>query len=335
MSKADITFIIIDFKFNKTDKLKVCEIQNGLHSQFTGSYFLNPDYPIIPEKFVNYMDQFNVPCHTVFHRIQDSRLRSTLKSSKRWKKHFPKVKLKRSFANDSSDIRSYKNIVFSSINGISNSTKTSGALIMDRAINEFWVDKEKMSRNFDTEILREFKPRWGVYPKVYSKNLSQTIINELECDTFVIKPLSSFLGNGVIIVSKEELDDVLKKIITNAKELKDNPDNSFSYWSKDNHDSLVVEQFIESDPVTVNGQIKDPTMRSVIMMSYSKGEIDIEIFETYGMLPKRTEGTLNEIHKSYVKPPYFYKIETQLKEEIESYVTDLSAKFYKQILQLS
>jgi len=54
---------------------------------------------------------------------------------------------------------------------------------------------------------------------LFWKPLAKEIIDEIGGDTFVIKPRSSFFGNGVIIVDKEELDQALKIMIVGGYKL--------------------------------------------------------------------------------------------------------------------
>ncbi len=69
--------------------------------------------------------------------------------------------------------------------------------------------------------------------KVNKPDLPQQVMDEISSDFYEIKPRGAFLGNGVIIVSREELDSTLKYIFNGDHELTNNPDKSYNYWNKD------------------------------------------------------------------------------------------------------
>src|SRR5438105_280604 len=97
---------------------------------------------------------------------------------------------------------------------ISNIAKSMGsrfAKSTDAASRPYWIDKYKMTSLFNNHpLLATIKPEWGLYPKTYTPTLADQIIQDIPSDFFVIKPRGSFVGRGVIIVAKKNLDSTLK-----------------------------------------------------------------------------------------------------------------------------
>ena len=57
---ADISYLISDFKYNKTDGLKICEVQHGSLSVMKGDLIIHGDNGDIPPKIAEFFSQFPV-----------------------------------------------------------------------------------------------------------------------------------------------------------------------------------------------------------------------------------------------------------------------------------
>jgi len=86
-------------------------------------------------------------------------------------------------------------------------------LFVNRTVRKYVNNKELADLLFNDKYLQQFRPKCRVFPRKYSRKLSKKIINDLQCDWYVIKPLRSSAGNGVIITEKSKLAHVLKLIL--------------------------------------------------------------------------------------------------------------------------
>jgi len=69
---------------------------------------------------------------------------------------------------------------------------------------------------FKSEDLKKYRPQCITCPKMYDEKLAQTIIEAMDCDLYVLKPVNACRGRGIIFVTKEELDTTLQEVFTNA-----------------------------------------------------------------------------------------------------------------------
>src|SRR6185295_473621 len=159
--------------------------------------------------------------------------------------------------------------------------------------------KYKMSLLFRTDpVLAKIKPEWQLYKKEYSPDLAAKIIQDLGGDAFVIKPRGAFLGNGVIIVSREDLDSTLHYILTEQEALKQNKDKSYNHWSRDPFNTFIVEKYYPSDPIMHEGKFYEPSMRVAFICIYNNQKIDFRFLGGYWMMPTKSldqQGSLNEL----------------------------------------
>lgn len=176
-------------------------------------------------------------------------------------------------------------------------------LILDTATSPYVNNKAATNKLFDDPMLRELKPDWRIYKKEYTQNTTQQIINEFNHDTYVIKPTNTAEGRGVLIVTKQELNDTLKKILTDTKSLKTSSDSSYSYWGVDNQSEFIMESYAPSKPITVDNKRYDATMRVVFALTYHNQKISTDFLGFYWKLPTQdldSKRSLNDMHKSKV-----------------------------------
>jgi len=169
---------------------------------------------------------------------------------------------------------------------------------------DYCANKQKASNLFNQTDLQAYKPAWGQYPATYTPTLANTILQDLQCDAVVIKPISSSKGRGIIITEKENLDATLQKIFTQKHTLQQEKDVAFSHWANYNKDIFLVESFEQSKPVYVQNKVYDGTMRVVVIMTHDNGRINIKPIGFYWKLPIKSleqEGTLIDKHKSNIK----------------------------------
>jgi len=182
-------------------------------------------------------------------------------------------------------------------------TKYSDFIFIDQAVNPFVNNKLDTSTLFKETNLNTFRPAWNVYAKLYTSALAQKIMDDLDAQTVVIKPLNSANGWGVIITNKDKLDYTLDLIINKSQILKKHPDKTYKQWSRDRNTTFLVEKYVPSHVLTIENKAYDPTMRVVLFLEYSNQEISITILGTYWKLPELSlheKGSLTRKHKSKV-----------------------------------
>lgn len=350
---VDVSFLVADLKYSEKRGVKICEVQNGIHSTFYGDRFSHGEPGIIPENFYHTLLQYQDKFWTTPYDIAESQIRMILKQAPEWtrKGSLNEIKKDPDFLHRASlpiydpyNIHNYHGFLYTKLGQIGDykafHKKYPGIIVLDQSTFPFWVDKYKMTALFSkNETLSQYKPRWNLYPKKYSKNLANQIINDIQSDLFVIKPRGTFLGFGVIIVDRENLNDTLKYILKKSRKLKNDPDHSYSYWHGDRFDSFLVEEFVPSDPISVahfENKIFQPTMRVAFLLIYNNQTIDLKILGGYWLLPyySLSEGrTLNEKHKAYCKAPYFCKVDSDTMEKVKDQLEIALPLLYEQMLQ--
>ncbi len=349
---VDISYMVADLKYSQEHGVKICEMQHGILSTFFADVFMNGDNGLICPQISRLFAEFDMPKWTVALDINFPHLLTELKQSHHWKdkKLFTLILKDSEFQKtaqhvplDPYSVVSYTGMVYVKPKSIQNheifSKKYPGIIVIDAATHPYWVDKYKMSCLFNNPLLSKIKPEWGVYPKTYSKQLADQIIQDIKGDAFVIKPRGAFLGNGVIIVSKEDLDTTLHYILDKPQSLKMDPDNSYNYWNRDRSDTFIVEKYYPSDILQVDtfaGKSFEPTMRIAFMMIYNNKTIDIRFLGGYWMLPHKSldePGSLNDLKKAYCKLPYFTKATDADLNEVRQQIEPALRLLYQAMLE--
>jgi hypothetical protein len=174
--------------------------------------------------------------------------------------------------------------------------------------------------------IEKYRPRCCILPRRYTPHLARKIITEIPSECYVIKPIDSCCGKGVIFVEPKKMAHALYLIlhpiqITSAKK-------DYLFWKKYRKNYLLVESFEQSQPTMINKKHYDATMRVVFGMAYDGNNITIKFFDAYWKLPERAledEGSLSEKHKSHVRldmkcavavDPQTYKEATDILQQI-------------------
>lgn len=190
--------------------------------------------------------------------------------------------------------------------------KNKNVIVLNAATAPFVNGKYTTEVLFQDLNLREFRPEGVLCQKHYTPMLALAIQNSIPSEHYVIKPLNAFKGCGVIMVEKEQLDNVLKKILNPDKSLLDTnftvnhngytyTDKTLSHWAKYKQPYFTVEKMCLSKVVEVNGKRYDPTMRVVFVLRYFNKKIKVDYLASYWKLPLKhldEEGTCTEKHKS-------------------------------------
>lgn len=346
---VDISLIVVDFKYNDQDGVKICEIQPLRASVLKGYYHTHPENPFyIKETIGEWLGAFDIAKWAERRRLGDSELKKLYLENFRlfdfpeeFFAHDPEVLTHQNvLPADENDMHAYTAMAYTtarSLRSISHLRSSYPSVIfLDEAINPLYGDKLAVNNVFEkNEDLISYRPKWGVYKKKYSSQLSKSILKDLDSKRVVIKPRRAAKGYGVIIVNAKELDSTLKFILNKSDELRDHKDKSYSYWYLENNPDFIVEEFISSDPVSLAGNLYDPTYRFVAILHYSHEHPQVTLIDGYGKLPQNhidAKGSLNEIYKSCGKAPYFSRINPEDYPNIADQVQTCLTLFYKELL---
>ncbi|MCE5294917.1 MAG: hypothetical protein LLF94_09950 [Chlamydiales bacterium] len=321
---AGVTFLIADIKYSKEHGVKICEVQHGILSAFLGDVWMNGGDGTVCPKVAQFLGDFPIPKWAVLWDITFPHLCSAIKNSGKWQTvdilplllhDAAFLELAKTPPEDPYSIASYKGMLYARKSPLYDleelQKELPGILFIDLPTHAYWEDKYKMSQLFkQNPQLTRIKPEWKLYEKKYSATLAAEIVSDIPAETYVIKPRGAFLGNGVILVSKEDLDSTLKLIITDNESVANSPDKSYNYWKKDPFSSFIVEKYYPSDLVQLDEKTYEPTMRVSFIMTCDNHQISIEYVSANWILPFKAideEGSLNDRKKAHCRPPYFVK----------------------------
>jgi len=335
---VDVCYMVADLKYNARQGVKICEIQQACLSLFNGDTFRNVEEESIHKELLRTLSLYNRNGWIVANTVVDKNLVSTLTASPFWRS--PKdivalfsdqnfMKQAREPVEDIYDLLSYQGFLYinwSQLYVISDFEKRfPGMIVMDKSSFPFWIDKYRMTQLFaEDKLLSTFKPRWGNYKKIYIKDLAAKIADDLQCDIFVIKPRGEFLGKGVIITQKQNLDEVLSYIITKEGKLAESDDPAYTAWKYDPFDSFIVEEFVASDPIEIphlENKVYQPTMRVAFLLVYNKHGHHVHFLGAYWKTPLISideEGDLMQKNKDICKPPYYCAVDPKIMQSVQN-----------------
>lgn len=337
---ADVSFVIIDLKYNRKQGVKICEMQPGSFSRFSG---VDPSVGIstICQMYCDFLGTYKVPVyftHPLYKRMKEEFVRRDYLSA--YSVESLATKIGTDLPKDPDNLCDYSCFLFS----LKASHITQGypllfpqILFLDRAILPYSHNKYLMNLFFEgSEETKKLRPKWGLYQKNFSEELVQTVFKEIPGDRVVIKPLESTMGRGVIILEKKNLFSTLNYIFNSRKEvLLEDKERSYSHYAVDESDHFIVEEFIESDPLFL-GENKLPydcTMRVMAMFSYHLRAAQVHFLANYWYSPNQPIDkayTLIQSHKA--KGTFFSKVDPEIWEEVESQLTPGLLTVYKRLL---
>lgn len=346
---AGITYMIADLKYSEEHGVKICEVQHGILSCFFGDVYMRGGEGKICPQVAEVLASFAVPKWGVGLHKHFPPLRTSLLKSGGWKeaesfeellKNPEFLEEARVAPDDPHNIASYKAFVYASAPDLVDvdnlSSEFPGVLFIDRPTFNYWKDKYLMSLLFrKSPELASVKPEWGLYPKKYTRDLAAQIMNDIPAEAYVIKPRSAFLGAGVIIVSKEDLDSTLKDIFTIQVMLKKNSDPCYSYWAVDRKDSFIIEKYYPSDILLHEGKLYEPTMRVAFTVVHDNNNIDVRFLGGNWILTRKSleeAGSLNERKKAYAKVPNFRQVPEEVLEKVQKTIEATMPLLYKEMI---
>lgn len=348
---VDVSFLIVDAKYNEERGAQICEIQHGGLSGFTGNVNLHERKDRIVEKLVDRLSSLFERSFVMPHAFVDPTIVRLLSAHSKWI-HITELKdfetngyfLKKATRNpkDPFDISSYHGLVCISpvmrMDRDQFRLQYPGVILIDNAFYSYATSKFKM-----TEFLMEHpftkahKPKWGLYHK-NEIDLAERIDREIGSDLYVLKPIDEFNGKGVIIFKKEDLKITLDYLFKRKSNGLFINDKAYDYWRTASESEFIVEEFIDVEPVSVphlDDNLYCPTLRMAFLLIYSKNTIEIATLGGYYTLPRKAlnePGSLNEQYKSYVVPPHFAKADPEIQEKAEIQIKEALKIVYQRLL---
>lgn len=347
---VDLSFVVIDLKYNANQGVKVCEIQPGSVSKFTGYDDLMGEPGLLAKTFTEAVLGYHNKVWCIEKDITDPKIRDRIKLLG-WEvfKDFDALVASSTFRDkskirplDPTSITNYQGIAYVRSKWVLSREefykKYPGIVLMDGALFPYAGDKYVMNHLMSqVKEAAKIKPNWGLYEKKYSSNLVTRILKDISSEYLVIKPRRASKGNGVIIISRNDVKGVLQYILGSKRTLEKEKDESFNYWARDKDDSFLVEEFIISDPVIVSklgNKLYDGTMRVVLLMAYNEGNIEMTWVEGHWKLPKKSieeYGTLVDKHRSFAQDGYNHDLDPGTKEAVQR---DLESGFIPLYLKM-
>ncbi len=335
---VDICYMVADLKYNAKQGVKICEVQQASLSLFNGDLFRCMEEESIHKELLRTLSLYNKNGWVVVNGIADKNLVSTLGNSPFWQTPKDIIRLfsesnfktlAKEPVKDFYDLATYQGFLYVNWSQLSVITdfekRFPGMIVLDKSSFPFWIDKYQMTKLFaEDDTLATFKPKWGNYKKIYTKELSSKIAEDLGCDIFVIKPRGEFLGKGVIIVQKEDLDDILFYIINKNGKFSESKDPAYTAWKNDSFDSFIVEEFVTSDPIAIphlDNKIYQPTMRVAFLLVYNKKCHHVHFLGQYWKTPLLSlsdEGDFMQKNKDICKPPYYCAVDPKSIQSVQN-----------------
>lgn len=349
---VDLSYFICDLKYSEAGGVKICELQQGTISAFSGYDYLYNTKGYVQKKAAEIIAKWNKriwylkndALNTLFREGLEARGAKAYNNMKELVADPEFQQVVALVPNDPSSIYDYQGIVIASPMSVGTlfkfKEKHPGILVLDAANYPYWIDKYKMTTLFTEEPeLVQIKPIWKVYEKKYSQELLDAIHADFPGEAVVLKPRAGFKGSGVFIVYKNELESLLPVLLGPRKELFLSNDPDLKQWAFEADDLFIVEEFCESDRVEHEawpGKLFDPTIRCVFVLSYHKGEIELEMIECHWNLPRYAlsdvDKTLTERHKSWGYDGFFVRASDDVQAKIEKQLREAIPLLYKKML---
>ena len=348
---VDVSFLIVDTKYNEERGAQICEIQHGGLSGFTGNVNLHERKDRIVEKLVDGLSNHFKNCWAAPQAFVDPTIKRLISEHCQWS-HVDHIKdfdtnenfLQKALLNPENpyDISTYHGLVCISpamrMDRDQFQLNYPGVILIDNAFYSYALSKLTM-----TELLMEHpftkahKPKWGRYHK-NDNDLAERIEKEIGSDLYVLKPVDEFNGKGVIIFRKEDLQLTLDYLFKRKSSGQIINDKAYDYWRLGKESEFLIEEFIEVEPVSVphlDGNLYCPTLRLAFLLFYNKNSIDIVGLGGYYTLPRKSlnePGSLNERYKSYVVPPHFAKADPEIQAKAEVQIKEVLKIVYQKLL---
>ena len=354
--KPDITALIADIKYNQ-GKIKILELGEIPRSNFTGHVKLYGDGKIWHNLW-NHLTTFGLPIWYVGETLDTVGKHRQIASETLYNiggKTFSTINqlkedplfinhMHKKIVGNGDKISDYHGIIiFRRYKNKQTEIETlkkecPNFIYLNEAAAKHVNNKHKTSLAFNATQLNEYRPQWEVYTKNFACELSDKISADFTTDTLVIKPVNCANGWGVIITHKKRLNATLNLILNYPDVCATIPDRSFSQWAHDRNNTFLVEEFIESQPLSVNNNLYDPTLRMIFMLHHDQGKSDMHFLGSYWKLPElalNEHGSLTKKHKSKINPKKqsSEKVSVHDEEKVQTILRSMMPTLYDYMLE--
>jgi len=318
---TDISFLSADIKISKNE-FKFCEIEDAVYNairkaQFkptgqkdTSHFFYLPDW----QSFFSFLQSFNVPIWYVGYKPNNKNFndKTLVHTGIKYCKNLQELN---------------KDYCFKCL--ISQKQSTYGGIIIYREVKQsnhrdsltyhqfklhypqflyvnniarnFVTNKEILYSLFNYATLEHFLPTFGVYSKKYSTTLIHQILREIASEYLIIKPLNAIKSDGIIMISRNNLDQTLKQILLHHTNKQYIP--SFDYWTNNHDNSFIVMEYAPSTTLTYKNKYFDPTLRISFILYHTDNKIIIYLLRCFWRIPPQDLASSSSLTEQHISTP--------------------------------
>lgn len=356
LTKPDISFVIADIKYNK-GTLKILEMGEGPRSYFKGHEQLYGEGKIW-QSLWEYLKTFKLPIWYVGEELTTPHKQKQIahddlynmggqcfSSINHLKKNSVfKERMNKKITNFGNNVSDYQGIII--VRRYKNrrtevetfKREYPNFIYLDDAVCNHVNNKHKTSLAFNRAGLDHYRPRWNVYSKLYTSELSDKIAADLTTDTFVIKPVNSANGWGIIMTHRTELDQTLNLILNHKELCAQSKDRSFNQWAQDRNNTFLIEEYVASQPLKIDTKLFDPTLRMIFVLHYDQQKIGMHFLGSYWKLPELAldeKGSFTKKHKSKIIPykQSSEKVSLEDEKEVQTILRSIMPILYEHMLK--
>lgn len=298
---AFVGYVAIDLKLTHKNQIKILEFGDGLRSGTVGLSKAQGEYDqgftekLLQEKMKKYHDNFmllSLPGTRLFNQEAYDLL--------------PKESSTESF--DFTVLTEYQAIV----GCYEYRPLADDILTMNNSdVGYIFDDKVVLHRSFERAGVLEARPHCiildlNINPKVMLSNVLQAMP---DVKKFVIKLPDVERGYGVFVITKEELKfyldlfstrDDMQRAMKCMQAKRIDLLEQLTQCSVSEHTQILVEEYVSSKPIYLNGQIYDPTMRVLCLVIRDKGNLICDPIASYWKLPPKPVGATATLREKTV-----------------------------------
>jgi hypothetical protein len=187
--------------------------------------------------------------------------------------------------------------------------------------SRYHTSNKQAEDNLFDDTIKKFRPKTYVGKKLYHKNLAAEIQSIITSEFLVIKPVNSSRSNGVIMIHKNDLDTTLKKILPKDARIcfpgsyRPPKPLAMQYWKHDQNAHFMVEEYAQSNSMSIKGKEYDPTSRMVFALTNDKEKLTLHFLAGFWKIPKLPLDTCCPLTSKHIST-YTEKFAHLKKEEI-------------------
>lgn len=340
---ADLSFVVMDLKYNHEQGVKICEIQRALVSGFNSG---KDRGDAISTGLLNIINRFWRPANCYHGKRVGDRLVLEKMKHRGWKKVEEAVKLKanlKQYAAEPINLSGFRGAVYGRIYGLDGVSdafrkKHPDLLMIDRVTAPVICNKQ-LAHDFikNDFLLSKRRPACESFQANYSPELAETILSQIDSEYLIIKPPAAAYSDGVIPVTRDALDELLKQLFTTSPlpdDVKD--DANYLYWRQHQPATFLVEEFIYSEPIVhpdYPKEVFDPTLRVVAALIYNNGKLNVEFLGKYWKFPSKgwySAGPFSQKHIALVGERFRVEVEDEIwlpvRDQLRGWLTRLYDK---------